>query len=90
MVLIIGDVIFIINSFFTECYYAFSVPEQRFLLMSIVNSIPAEWCALTRASANESLIVLIPNTPTIKTDSDNSVPILDVSSKQIYQSFLEK
>ena len=25
-----------------------------------------------------------------KTDSDNSVPILDVSSKQIYQSFLEK
>ena len=58
--------------------------------MSIVNSIPAEWRALARASGDESLIVPFPNTPTITMDNDDSVPILDVSSKQIYQSFLEK
>ena len=55
--------------------------------MSTINSIPAEWCALARASVDKPLVVPIPNTPTVKTDSDNSVPILDVSSKQIYQSF---
>lgn len=58
--------------------------------MSIVNSIPAEWRALARTSADESVIVPIPNTPTIKTDNDNSVPIFDVSLKKIYQSFLEE
>ena len=58
--------------------------------MSIVNSIPAEWRALARASGDESPIVPLPNTPTITMDNDDSVPILDVSSKQIYRSFLEK
>ena len=58
--------------------------------MNIVNSIPAEWRALARASGDESLIVPLPNTPTIKTDNNNSVPVLDVSSKQLHKSFLKK
>ncbi|KAL9979105.1 hypothetical protein ACROYT_G016715 [Oculina patagonica] len=65
-------------------------PEQRFFLMSIVNSISTEWRALAKASGDESLVVPLPNSPTIKLENDNSVPILDVSSKQVYQSFIEK
>ena len=80
-----------INNFFSPNVISPLVsPEQIFFLMSIVNSIPAEWRALARASGDESLIVTLPNTPTITMDNDDSVPILDVSSKQIYQSFLEK
>ena len=86
----IGDVISINNFFSPNVISPLVSPEQRFFLMSIVNSIPAEWRALARASGDESPIVPLPNTPTITMDNDDSVPILDVSSKQIYQSFLEK
>ena len=86
----IGDVIFINNFFSRNVISPLVSPEQRCFLMSIVNSIPAEWRVLARASGDESLIVPLPNTPTIKMDNDNSMPILDVSSKQVYQSFMEK
>ena len=86
----IGDVISINNFFSPNVISPLVSPEQRFFLMSIVNSIPAEWRALARASGDESPIVALPNTPTITMDNDDSVPILDVSSKQIYRSFLEK
>ena len=86
----IGDVISINNFFSLNVISPLVSPEQRFFLMSIVNSIPAEWRALARASSDESPIVPLPNTPTITMDNDDSVPILHVSSKQIYQSFLEK
>jgi len=46
--------------------------------MSLVNSISAEWRALT------------PNIPTTMMDSGNLFPILELSSKQIYQIFLGK
>ena len=65
-------------------------PEQRFFLMSIVNSIPSEWRALAKASTNLSSNPPIPSTPTIKTDNGNSTAISDVSSRQIYQFFLER
>ena len=65
-------------------------PDQRFFLMSIINSIPAEWRSVVKASADVSVSGPLPNTPTIRTESDNLVPIFDASSKQIYQLFLWK
>ena len=59
--------------------------------MSIINSIPAEWRTLAKTSTNVSLLCApIPSTPTIKTDNGNFTAISDVSSKQIYQLFIEK
>ena len=65
-------------------------PEQRFFLMSIINSIPAEWRCVVKASADVSVSDPLPNTPTIRMKSDNLVPIFDASSKQIYLFFLRK
>ena len=54
--------------------------------MSLVNSIPAEWHALAKASTDPPIrIDPIQNIPTIMMDSGKVVPILDFSSKQIYQ-----
>ena len=58
--------------------------------MSIVNSIPSEWRSLAKAPTIISLSALIPSTPTIKTDTGNLTPISDVSSRQIYQFFLDR
>ena len=61
-------------------------PEQRFFfLMSIVNSIPAEWRSFVKVSTDVLVVDPLPNIPTIRMESDNLVPILDASSKQIYQ-----
>ena len=65
-------------------------PKQRFFLMSIINSIPTEWHSVLKTSIDVTVIDPHPNTPTIKTESDNLAPILDASSKQIYQLFLWK
>ena len=64
--------------------------EQRFFLMSIINSIPAEWRSVVKASADVSVNEPLPNTPTMRMESDNLVAIFDASSKQIYQLFLRK
>ena len=58
--------------------------------MSIVNSIPSEWRTLAKAPNIISLSAPIPSTPTIKTDTDNLTLISDVSSRQIYQFFLDR
>ena len=58
--------------------------------MSIINSIPAEWRSLIKASTNVTSANPIPITPTIKLPSGNVVPILDISPKQIYQIFLQQ
>ena len=65
-------------------------PEQRFFLMSIITSVPAEWRSVVKASADVSVSDPLPNIPTIRMESDNLVPISDDSSKQIYQFFLRK
>ena len=64
--------------------------KQRFFLISIINSIPAEWRSLIKASTNVTPANPIPITPAIKMASDNVVPILDISPKQIYQIFLQQ
>ena len=86
----IGDLISVNCSFSLYFLTPLTSPEQRFFLMSIVNSIPSEWRALAKASTNLSSNVPIPSTPTIKTDNSNLTPISYVSSRQIYQFFLER
>ena len=65
-------------------------PEQRFSLMSIIDSIPAEWRSLIKASTNVTLANPIPITPTVKIASGNVVPILDISSNRSIKSFCSK
>ena len=86
----IGDLISVNCSFSLDFLTPLTSPEQRFFLMSIVNSIPSEWRALAKTSTNLSSNVPIPSTPTIKTDNGNLTPFSDVSSRQVYQFFLER
>ena len=79
----IGDLI-TQNHSFSYGFNPLVNPKQRFFLMSIINSIPAEWHSVVKASADVSVSDPLPNTPTIKMESDNLVPIFDASSKQIY------
>ena len=85
----IKDLISANNSFSCD-FSSLTNPEQRFFLMSIINSIPAEWRSLIKASTNVTSANPIPITPTIKMASGNVVPILDISPKQIYQIFLQQ
>ena len=85
----IKDLISAHNSFLCD-FSSLTNPEQRFFLMSIINSIPAEWRSLIKASTNVISANPIPITPTIKLPSGNVVPILDISPKQIYQIFLQQ
>ena len=85
----IGDLITEDNSFLYGINSLVN-PEQRFFLMSIVNSIPAEWRSFVKGSTDVLVVDPLPNIPTIRMESDNLVPILDASSKQIYQLFLRK
>ena len=77
------------NSFSCD-FSLFTNPEQRFFLMSIINSIPAEWRSLIKASVNVISANPLPITATIKLPSGNVVSILDISPKQIYQIFLQQ
>ena len=47
----IRDLISANNSFLCD-FSSLTNPEQRFFLMSIINSIPAEWRSLIKASTN--------------------------------------
>ena len=84
----IGDLISTSNSFLYNYLTPLATAEQRFFLMRIVNSIPKEWRALVKAPTVAPVIDPIPSTPTIMMVNGNIAPILDVSSKQIYQSFV--
>ena len=85
----IRDLISANNSFSCD-FSSLTNSEQRFFLMSVINSIPAEWRSLIKASTNVTSANPIPITPTIKLPSGNVVPILDISPKQIYQIFLQQ
>ena len=47
-----------------------------------------EWRSLVKASTVATVIDPIPSAPTIMMGNGNVAPILDVSSKQIYQIFV--
>ena len=85
----IKDLISANNSFSCD-FSSLTNPEQRFYLMSIINSIPTEWRSLIKASTNVRSANPIPITPTIKLPSGNVVPILDISFTQFYQIFLQQ
>ena len=61
-------------------------PEQRFLVMSIIDSIPAHWCTIIKEASSTPIISPVPDAPTILID-ENPLTIFDVSSKQIYRHF---
>ena len=58
--------------------------------MSLIDSFPAEWRASAKSFTDSSLIEEIPNDPKLRLGNGNSVPILDISSKQTYEIFLRK
>ena len=84
----IGDLISANNSFLYNYATPLPTAEQRFFLMRIVNSMPMEWRALVKASTVATVIDPIPSTPTIMMGNGNVAPILDASSKHIYQIFV--
>ena len=65
-------------------------PEQNFLLKSLIDSFPAEYRAFAKSFTDPSLIEEIPDDPKIRLGNGNLVPILDISSKQIYEFFWER
>ena len=57
--------------------------------MGIINSMPASWRLTIKRATTAPVIDPLPDSPAILI-SNNLVPILDASSKQIYRLFLEK
>ena len=64
-------------------------PEQSFFIMSVINSMPAAWRLLIRTANIAPVFSPLPNTNAILIN-DILIPILEASSKHIYQSFLAK
>ena len=58
--------------------------------MCLIDSFPAECRAFAKSFTDSSLIKEIPNDPKIGLGNGNSVSILEISSKQIYEIFLGK
>ena len=96
----VRDLISANNSF--SCDFSWHTnPEQRFFLMSVINSIPAEWRSITRdiyikftftllikASRNVTSANPIPINQLCRWQA--VVPVLDISAKQVYQIFLQQ
>ena len=82
----VGDLITDNNLFSHEDSYVPISPEQRFFIMGVVHSLPSDWKTIVRPSVCINEIKPIPCTPYIKLNC-GSVPISDVTSKQIYDSF---
>ena len=87
----IGDVVKANNSSRFNMYdTSLLSPEQNIFLMSLVDSFPAEWRGFAKSFTDSSLVEEIPNDPKIGLGNGNSIPILDISSKQIYEIFLRE
>ena len=84
----------VVRAYNSSCFNVYGTsplsPEQNFFLMSLINSFPAEWRAFAKSFTDSSLIEEIPNDPKIGQGNGNLVPILNISSKQIYEIFLGK
>ena len=84
----------VVRAYYSSCFNVYGTsllsPEQNFFLMSLIDSFPAEWRAFAKSFTDSSLIEEIPNDPKIGLGNGNSVPILNISSKQIYGIFLGK
>ena len=84
-----GDLITDNNLFLHEDPYVTISPEQRFFIMGVVHSLPLDWKTIIRSSVCKNDKRPIPHTPYIKLNC-GSFPISDVTSKQVYDSFLCK
>ena len=80
------------KQFFSFNVYGTSLlsPEQNFFLMCLIDSFPAEWRAFAKSFTDSSSIKEISNDPKIGLGNGNSLSILEISSKQIYEIFLGK
>ena len=63
--------------------------EQRFFIMGVVHALSSDWKTIIRSPLCKNEIEPIPVTPYIKLNC-GSLPILDVTSKHIYDSVLCK
>ena len=81
-----GDFITDNNLFLHKDPYV-PIPPERFFIMGVVHSLPSDWKKIIGPSVCINEIKPIPCTPYIKLNC-GSVPISDVTSKQIYDSFL--
>ena len=84
----VGDLISA-DSFKFNCWHPSLNPEQNFFVMRIVNSFPPQWLTIIKNSTLPLVIIPLPDVPLVMME-DKAVPILDVSSKQIYLTFLGK
>ena len=85
----VGDLVTDNNLFLHEDPYVTITPEQRFFIMGVVHSFPSNWKTVIKSTACKNEIIPIPHTRQIKPNC-GSFPISDVTSKQIYDSFLCK
>ena len=85
----VGDLITDNNLFLHEDPFVTISPEQRFFIMGVVHSLPSDWKTIIRSSVCKNGKRPIPQTPYINLNC-GSFPILDVTSKQIYNSFMCK
>ena len=85
----VGDLIMDNNLFLHEDPCVTISPEQRFFIMGVVHSLPSDWKTIIKSSFCKNEVSPIPHTPYIKLNC-GSFPTLDVTSKQIYDSFVQK
>ena len=85
----VGDLITDNNLFLHEDPSVQISPEQRFFIMGVVHALPSDWKRIIRSSLCKNEVRPIPDTPYIKLNC-GSLPISDVTSKQIYDSVLWK
>lgn len=85
----VGDLITDNNLFLHEDLSVQISSEQRFFIMGVVHALPSDWKTIIRSSLCKNEIEPIPVTPYIRLNC-GSIPILDVTSKQIYDSVLCK
>ena len=81
----VGDLITDNNIFLHEDLSATISPGQRFFIMGVVHSLPSDWKTIIRSSVCKNGKRPIPHTPYINLNCG-----LDVTSKQIYNSFMCK
>ena len=85
----VGDLITDNNLFLHKDPFVTISPEQRFFIMGVVHSLPSDWKTIIRSSVCKNGKKPIPQTLYINLNC-GSFPISDVTSKQIYNSFMCK
>ena len=85
-ILKVGDLINENNVFLHEIADVQLSPEQRFFIMGIVHSLPAEWKRILQTSTSPKSTNPLPCIPLLKLKS-SSIPISDATAKKIYETF---